>query len=192
MWAFWFCFVLTYLWRRKWQPTPVSLPGESHGWRAWWATVHRVSKSQTQLKWLSTSVGLACRNKRNFFNYFLLSFPSRGCSGALGNTIPRISVFLIEWDDWNGLHCSYHQEEVRRRERIAKGSSANTFQNDRETIFLKRKKKRFWLIGDCWGKIVRISGIRSCQAMVSESLLVLTTVPETQEVSWIWDTANCQ
>ena len=21
-------------WRRKWQPTPVSLPGESHGWRS--------------------------------------------------------------------------------------------------------------------------------------------------------------
>jgi len=21
------------LWRRKWQPTPVLLPGESHGWR---------------------------------------------------------------------------------------------------------------------------------------------------------------
>ena len=168
MWAFWFCFVLTYLWRRKWQPNPVSLPGESHGWRAWWATVHRVSKSQTQLKWLSTSVGLACRNKRNFFNYFLLSFPSRGCSGALGNTIPRISVFLIEWDDWNGLHCSYHQEEVRRRERIAKGSSANTFQNDRETIFLKRKKKKVLahrgLLGeDCShlrNKILPSDGIR--------------------------------
>ena len=22
------------VWRRKWQPTPVSLPGESHGWRS--------------------------------------------------------------------------------------------------------------------------------------------------------------
>ena len=36
-------------WRRKWQPTPVSLPGESHGRRAWWATVHGVPKSQTRL-----------------------------------------------------------------------------------------------------------------------------------------------
>ena len=25
---------LTYVWRRKWQPTPVFLPGESHGWRS--------------------------------------------------------------------------------------------------------------------------------------------------------------
>ena len=22
------------IWRRKWQPTPVFLPGESHGWRS--------------------------------------------------------------------------------------------------------------------------------------------------------------
>ena len=27
-------------WRRKWQPTPVFLPGESQGWGAWWATVY--------------------------------------------------------------------------------------------------------------------------------------------------------
>ena len=30
-------------WRRAWQPTPVFLPGESHG--AWRATVHGVSES---------------------------------------------------------------------------------------------------------------------------------------------------
>jgi len=36
-------------WRREWQPTPVFLPGESHGQRSWWATVHGVAKSQIQL-----------------------------------------------------------------------------------------------------------------------------------------------
>ena len=36
-------------WRRKWQPTQVFLPGEFHGQRAWWATTHGVTKSQTQL-----------------------------------------------------------------------------------------------------------------------------------------------
>ena len=44
-------------WRKKWQPTPVFLPGESHGQRdrgAWQATANRITKSQTQLKWLST------------------------------------------------------------------------------------------------------------------------------------------
>ena len=36
-------------WRRKWQPTPVLLPGESHGGRSLGATVHGVAKSRTQL-----------------------------------------------------------------------------------------------------------------------------------------------
>ena len=36
-----------------WQPTPVFLPGESHGHRSLGAIVHRVAKSQTRLKRLS-------------------------------------------------------------------------------------------------------------------------------------------
>ena len=42
-------------WRRKWQPTPVFLPGESQGWGAWWAAVYGVAQSQTRLKRLSSS-----------------------------------------------------------------------------------------------------------------------------------------
>ena len=38
-------------WRRKRQPTPVFLPGESHGQKSWWATIHGVTKNQA---WLST------------------------------------------------------------------------------------------------------------------------------------------
>ena len=34
-------------------PTPGFLPGEPRGRGAWWATVHRVAKSQKQLKRLS-------------------------------------------------------------------------------------------------------------------------------------------
>ena len=40
-------------WRRKWQPTPVFLPGESQGRGAWWAAVYGVAQSRTQLKRLS-------------------------------------------------------------------------------------------------------------------------------------------
>ena len=45
-------------WRRHWRPTPVLLPGESHGWRspenpmdggARWAVVHGVARSRIQL-----------------------------------------------------------------------------------------------------------------------------------------------
>ena len=37
------------LWRRKWQPAPVFLPGKSHGQRSLvQATVHGVAKNGTQ------------------------------------------------------------------------------------------------------------------------------------------------
>ena len=42
-------------WRRKWQPTPVFLPGESQDRGAWWAAIHGVTQSWTRLKWLSSS-----------------------------------------------------------------------------------------------------------------------------------------
>ena len=42
-------------WRRKWQPTPVFLPGESQGQEAWWAAVYGVAQSRTRLKRLSSS-----------------------------------------------------------------------------------------------------------------------------------------
>ena len=39
-------------WRRKWQPTPVFLPGKSHDRGAQQATVHGIAKSPTeQLHW---------------------------------------------------------------------------------------------------------------------------------------------
>ena len=42
-------------WRRKWQPTPVFLPGESQGRGAWWAAVYGVAQSRTRLKRLTSS-----------------------------------------------------------------------------------------------------------------------------------------
>ena len=51
-WMFMLMCLVT-LGRRKWQPTPVFLPGESGGQRSWKAAVHRVAQSRTQLKRLS-------------------------------------------------------------------------------------------------------------------------------------------
>ena len=42
-------------WRRKWQPTPVFLPGESQGRGSLVAAVYGVTQSWTWLKWLSSS-----------------------------------------------------------------------------------------------------------------------------------------
>ena len=36
-------------WRRNGQPSPVFLPGKSHGQRSWQATIHVITKSQTRL-----------------------------------------------------------------------------------------------------------------------------------------------
>ena len=43
------------LWKGKWQPTPVFLPGESQGWGSLWAAVYGVTQSRTRLKRLSSS-----------------------------------------------------------------------------------------------------------------------------------------
>ena len=42
-------------WRRKWQPTPVFLPGESQDSGAWWAAISGVAQSRTRLRRLSSS-----------------------------------------------------------------------------------------------------------------------------------------
>ena len=42
-------------WRRKWQPTPMFLPGESQGWWSLVAAVYGVAQSWTRLKRLSSS-----------------------------------------------------------------------------------------------------------------------------------------
>jgi len=48
MWGTWVHFLgLEEPWRRAWQPTPVFLPGESHGQRSLAYYSHRVTKSWT-------------------------------------------------------------------------------------------------------------------------------------------------
>ena len=46
VWAF---FGIAFLWERKWEPTPVFLPGESHGWRNLVDYSPQVAKSRTRL-----------------------------------------------------------------------------------------------------------------------------------------------
>ena len=60
-------FTFTFLfmhWRRKWQPTPVFLPGESQGWGSLGAAVYGVTQSQTRLKQLSSSSSSSTRPSR--------------------------------------------------------------------------------------------------------------------------------
>ena len=50
-------------WRKKWQPTPVLLPGESQGWRSLVATVCGVTKSWTRLSDLTFTLCFLSANK---------------------------------------------------------------------------------------------------------------------------------
>ena len=64
-------------WRRAWQPTPVPLPGESHGQRSLAGyTVHEVAKSRTWLKRLS----MHAHNKGHVFFWTWAGWA--GCSAA--------------------------------------------------------------------------------------------------------------
>ena len=47
-------------WRRKWQPTPVFLPGKSHGWRSLVGYSPRGHKSQTWLSDFTLILGRTC------------------------------------------------------------------------------------------------------------------------------------
>ena len=48
-------------WKRKWQPTPVFLPGESQGRESLEAAIYGVIQSRTRLKWLSSSSSSSSR-----------------------------------------------------------------------------------------------------------------------------------
>ena len=49
-------------WRRKWQPTPMFLPGDGG---AWWAAIYVAAQSRTRLKWLSSSSSLEARSLKS-------------------------------------------------------------------------------------------------------------------------------
>ena len=55
-------------WRRKWQPTPVFLPGESQGWGSLVSAVYGVTQSRTRLKWLSSSSSMGALSPKYFLN----------------------------------------------------------------------------------------------------------------------------
>ena len=55
-------------WRRAWQPTPVLLPGESHGLRSLVGYSPLGHKESDMTKWLSTHTHVTRRYSNNFLN----------------------------------------------------------------------------------------------------------------------------
>ena len=90
------------LWRRKWQPTPVFLPGESPGREAWWAAVYGVTQSWTRLKQHSSSSSSIC-----WWTSRLLPCPGyykQCCDEHWGTRVSFnsgfLSVYVQQWDCW--------------------------------------------------------------------------------------------
>ena len=71
--------------RRKWQPAPVFLPGESHGLRSWQTIIHGVAKSWT---WLSDWAKGKWLNHIWHFKVFFFSIP----------------LFMYEWKSRTPLY----------------------------------------------------------------------------------------
>ena len=80
-------------WRRKWQPIPVFLPGESQGRGAWWAAVHGFAQSRTRLKRLSRS---SSSTIHSFFKLFMfLSLLGFCCCTGFSLVVASWSCSLV-------------------------------------------------------------------------------------------------
>ena len=86
--------------RRQWHPTPVLLPGKSHGWRSWWAAVHGVAKSRTWLSDFTFTFHFHASEKEmaTHASVFAWRIPGTGEAGGL----PSMGYHRIG-HDWSDL-----------------------------------------------------------------------------------------
>ena len=88
-------------WRRKWQPTPVFLPGGSQGQGAWWAAVYGVAQSRTRLKRLSSSSKVT-----RLINWWCWNLTTDYFESRLNGTFSYYTGTLKRWStaSTTGLH----------------------------------------------------------------------------------------
>ena len=110
-----FTFTFTFMhWRRKWQRTPVFLPGESQGRGSLVAAVYGVARSRTRWKWLSSSSSSRKYGKE---------FPENLVTATCSNTTERdvfgsIWVLLGGWKWWASsifrytVHFTFYDSEI--------------------------------------------------------------------------------
>ena len=111
-------------WKRKWQPTPVFLPGESHGQRSLAGyRVHRVAKSQTRwathpFTFINKSVTWEVMEDKNLKSKFGRFCDSMDCSPPGSSVHGILQARIVEWvavpfsrgsfqaRDWTQAFCS--------------------------------------------------------------------------------------
>ena len=87
-------------WRRKWQPTPVFLPGEP---QAWWAAIYGVAQSWTRLKWFSSSSSKWRQIQKN------------GLVLSLRRTLAGIHHLALAQESWGMLGKVMKRDRGRNR-----------------------------------------------------------------------------
>ena len=87
-------------WRRRWQPTPVLLPGKSHDGRAWWAAVHGVSKSWTRLSDFTFTFHFHAWEKELATHFSVLAWRIPGTREPGG--LPSMAMHRVG-HDWSDL-----------------------------------------------------------------------------------------
>ena len=84
------------LWRRKWQPTPGFLPGESKVREAWQATVQMVAKSRTRL---------GMNRLTRFCGFIFYDYPKYSTHPILplpGISSPELALYPLKLPSPNG------------------------------------------------------------------------------------------
>ena len=101
--------------QEKKHPTPVLLPGESHGRRAWWAAVHGVAKSWTRLSDFTFTFHFHALEKEMATHCSVLAWRIPGTAEPGG--LPSMGSHRVR-HDWSNLAVVVAREktEVRKME----------------------------------------------------------------------------
>ena len=93
-------------WRRKWQPPPVLLPGESQGQGAWWAAISGVAElDMTELMLQQRSIGIFLNSFQSCFFWTIQSSQSwvMGEGGQDSNNPPSQALSALVRDFYLSL-----------------------------------------------------------------------------------------
>ena len=71
-------------WKRRWYPTPVLLPENLMDGGAWWAAVHGVAKSQTQLSDFTSTFQFHALEKEKATHSSVLAWRIPGTGSLVG------------------------------------------------------------------------------------------------------------